>query len=105
LANKLEDVAKCNLLAGLQTRSDIYNCGYGDKVTFNHIFEIITSFYKNNSKIEYIKQPYSFFQVSTCASITKTSNNLQYYPSFDIYTGIKEYISHSRAENRGLEFN
>jgi ADP-L-glycero-D-manno-heptose 6-epimerase len=89
----VKDVVVCNLLAGIQTTTGVYNCGYGDYVSFNKIFEILKSFYKNESKIIYITQPYDFFQVSTKADISETSNDLGYHPLFDISKGIYEYIN------------
>lgn len=89
----VKDIAKCNLLAGISDVSNIYNCGYGSNVNFNYIFDIIKSYYKNESNIEYIKNKYDFFQNNTLADISSTINNLDYYPEYSIKDGIYDYIS------------
>jgi ADP-L-glycero-D-manno-heptose 6-epimerase len=89
----VKDVVMCNLLAGLSTTSNIYNCGYGESIDFNKIFNIITSNLITTSKINYIKNIYNFFQNETLADIKYTNNNLLFYPSYDIEKGIKDYIS------------
>ena len=89
----VKDVAKCNLLAGMSDSTNIYNCGYGDSISFNKIFEIIKTYYKSDSKINYIKNNYDFFQNETQAEITDTTKYLKYYPTYDIIKGIYDYIS------------
>lgn len=89
----IKDVVKCNLLAGISDMSNIYNCGYGYNVDFNNIFDIIKSYYRNESNIEYIKNKYDFFQNNTVADISLTMNNLHYSPEYSIKNGIYDYIS------------
>jgi len=89
----VKDIINCNLLAGLSETTNIFNCGYGESVSFNKIFEIIKTYYKGDSKINYIKNNYDFFQNETLADITNTTNNLNYYPKYDIVKGIYDYIS------------
>ena len=88
----VKDVAKCNILAGLSDKTDIYNCGYGDSVDFNKIFTIIHSYFKNNSKIQYIKNHYNFFQNETKADIQNSKDILKYNPEYDIINGVYDYI-------------
>jgi ADP-L-glycero-D-manno-heptose 6-epimerase len=89
----VKDVVHCNILAGLYAQTGIYNCGYGESVTFNMIYRIISSYFRNNSTIEYIANPYAFFQNKTLADISKTSTELSYYPSYNIIDGIYDYIT------------
>lgn len=89
----IKDVVKCNLLAGLSSSSDIYNCGYGQSVDFNTIFNIIKSYYHNTSKINYTENLYNLYQTNSFSDIKMTEQNLTYYPSFDIVKGIYDYIS------------
>jgi ADP-L-glycero-D-manno-heptose 6-epimerase len=88
----VKDIVKCNLLAGISKESGIYNCGTGESVDFNNIFDIIISYYKSDSKINYIKNNYTFFQNETKADIQKTTLLLQFTPDFDIIKGIYDYI-------------
>lgn len=94
----VKDVVLCNLLAGMSDSTDIYNCGYGESVDFNKIFEIIQSYYKGESKIQYIKNNYTFFQVETKADISNTFEKIYYKPKFDIVKGIYDYISNYLME-------
>jgi ADP-L-glycero-D-manno-heptose 6-epimerase len=89
----IKDIVMCNLLAGLSTTSDIYNCGYGKSVDFNTIFSIISSYVISTSKINYIKNTYDFFQNETLSDIKSTNNNLLFVPLYDIEKGIKDYLS------------
>jgi ADP-L-glycero-D-manno-heptose 6-epimerase len=89
----IKDVVKCNLLAGLTSTSNIYNCGSSKYVSFNTVFDIIKSYYKNDSKIIYIKNIFNFYQIKTIADIKDTEKHLIYQPSYDILKGIYDYIS------------
>jgi ADP-L-glycero-D-manno-heptose 6-epimerase len=89
----IKDVVRCNLLAGLNSESNIYNCGSGKSVSFNEIFDIIKSYYPNNSKINYIKNIFVFYQIKTLADIKLTETNLTYQPYYDIKKGIFDFIS------------
>ena len=88
----VKDVAICNIYAGFQSTTSIYNCGYGKSKCFNDIFSILKSYFKSESSIEYIKQPYTFFQTSTLADMSVISNEIKYYPSFDTVKGIYDYL-------------
>lgn len=89
----VKDIVKCNLLAGMSDKSNIYNCGNGESVNFNTIFNIIKSYYSNTlSKINYIKNTYNFFQLEILAYLKEMTDNLQYIPYYDINKGIYDYI-------------
>ena len=45
-----------------------------------------------NFEVEYIKNPYGFFQNHTQADIGPTTNDLGYKPAFDLESGIKAYM-------------
>jgi ADP-L-glycero-D-manno-heptose 6-epimerase len=87
----VKDVAHFNLLTALHQTAGIYNCGYGESVNFNTIFEIITSYYKNESSINYIENIYSFFQNETKADISSSIRDLNYTPKHNIIDGIYNY--------------
>jgi len=93
----VKDVAACNIYAGLQTKTGVYNCGYGKSECFNTLFSILKSYYQNDSEIVYIPQPYAFYQTCTLSNMILTSNILKYYPTFDIKTGIYDYIKTIQA--------
>jgi ADP-L-glycero-D-manno-heptose 6-epimerase len=89
----IKDVVNCNLLAGLSSSSNIYNCGYYESTDFNTIFNIIKSYYHNTSKINYTENLYNLYHNKTIADIKTTEKDLTYYPSFNIVKGIYDYIS------------
>ena len=88
----VKDVATCNIYAGFQASTAVYNCGFGASASFNQVVSILKSYFKSGSEIEYIKQPYVFFQNSTRSDMSVTSSEMKYYPSFDIVKGIYDYI-------------
>jgi len=83
----VKDVAMCNIYIGASVKTGIYNCGYGESVSFNHIFNIIKSYYKSDSKIVYIPQKYDFYQNTTKSQMSR----LGWKPVFDIVKGIYDY--------------
>jgi len=88
----IDDIVYCNLLAGMHNISNIYNCGYGQSVDFNLIYNIIYNKYNNDSQIIYIPNIYKFFQLNTCADISATTYYINYIPKFNITDGIEKYI-------------
>lgn len=89
----VKDVVYCNILAGIYSTTGIYNCGYGESVTFNKIYDIIYSYFRNDATIEYIDNPYTFFQNKTLADISISRKDLSFYPKYNIIDGIYDYIS------------
>ena len=86
----VKDVARCNLMAGMSSVSGIYNCGSGTSASFNEIFAILQSYYRNESTIRYIKNPYSFFQTETKADMSETLQGLGFSPTYTLSKGIYE---------------
>ena len=86
----VKDVARCNLMAGMSSVSGIYNCGSGTSASFNEIFAILQSYYRNESTIRYIKNPYSFFQTETKADMSDTLQGLGFSPTYTLSKGIYE---------------
>jgi ADP-L-glycero-D-manno-heptose 6-epimerase len=88
----VKDVVNCNLLAGISTKTGIYNCGFGEAINFNDIFSIIYNYYKNDSKINYIDNHYAFFQKYTLSNIDTTKKELGYEPKYNINKSIEKII-------------
>ena len=89
----VKDVAHCNLLAGMSDVSGIFNCGSGKTTTFNEIFDILNSYVRTGeSKINYIKNPYPFFQTETLADMSSSMTALGFYPSYSIQGGIYDFV-------------
>jgi len=101
----VKDVVRCNLLAGMNYISGIYNCGNGNSVSFNEIYKIIYSYFRNETKIEYIKNKYDFFQNNTLADITETKNQLSFMCKYDIVDGIYDYITNYLCESDNYRYH
>lgn len=85
----------CNLLikAAENPNPGIYNCGTGNAVTFNEVFETAKKIdLMSFSKVSYFKEiPYSFFQSYTCASLDKVSNAFDWQPKYNLEEGMRDY--------------
>jgi ADP-L-glycero-D-manno-heptose 6-epimerase len=88
----IDDVIKANLLAMRSDANGIFNVGSGISRTFNDIVEILLREMKEIVEIEYIKNPYSFYQNHTEADISKTEKILGYKPEFSLEDGIRKYL-------------
>lgn len=99
----IDDVVAANVLAMNAQKGGIYNVGFGVSRSFNDIIAILRkelaalSAHKNlaplgDFTLEYIKNPYTFFQTHTQADITQTTNDLGYTPAYSLEDGIKDYI-------------
>ena len=84
------DVVQANIKA-IGSKPGIYNVGYGKARTFNDIIKILTEVLEVKTDIEYIDNPYIFYQNNTCADITETQKHLQYNPEFSLEKGIAAY--------------
>jgi len=88
----VEDVAQINLLTGSQETRGIFNCGSGRSVSFNELFGILKSYYRNDSNIEYIQNPYDFFQKETMADMDETYKHVGSVSFHSISEGIYKYF-------------
>ncbi|MEA1986569.1 MAG: ADP-glyceromanno-heptose 6-epimerase [Candidatus Marinimicrobia bacterium] len=87
----VKDIIQANIKSALSGKSGIYNVGTGKARTFNDIIKILNDVMKAELKTEYIKNPYDFYQDNTEADISKTKDDLNYKPEYDLEKGIKDY--------------
>jgi ADP-L-glycero-D-manno-heptose 6-epimerase len=87
----VNDVVQANLKA-IDGPSGIYNVGSGVSRSFNDIISILKINLEIEFEIEYIDNPYKFYQNNTCANIEMTQKNLGFTPEFTLEEGIKAYI-------------
>lgn len=87
----INDVIQANIKAIEAKHSGIYNVGYGVERSFNDIIKVLKTIICD-FEVEYIKNPYSFYQNHTKADINSTTKDLFYYPRFSLELGIKDYI-------------
>jgi ADP-L-glycero-D-manno-heptose 6-epimerase len=93
----IEDVVQANIKALSATKSGVYNVGGGVARQFNELFGALTSAIGVEKQIEYIDNPFKFFQNHTEADISLTREYLGYEPRFSLEEGINAYASEIKA--------
>ena len=94
----IKDVVNANILA-MNAKSGIYNIGSGVSRSFNDIINILEKYFNYNISIEYIDNPFDFYQNNTCADLSLSSKFLNYYPEFDLEKGIYDYLDIIKSYN------
>ncbi|MDR0665601.1 MAG: ADP-glyceromanno-heptose 6-epimerase [Helicobacteraceae bacterium] len=87
----IEDVIQANIKALSAKTSGVYNVGSGRAREYNEIFGNLTKTLEANVEVEYIDNPWSFFQTHTEADISATKADLGYEPRFGLEKGIGAY--------------
>lgn len=87
----IKDVIQANVKAIESHQSGIYNVGSGVARSFNDIIACLKKGL-GEFEVEYIDNPYSFFQTHTQADISATKESLSYTPRFSLEEGIESYI-------------
>ncbi len=87
----IKDVIQANIKAIESNKSGVYNVGSGQARSFNDIIEIL-KLHLGDFEVEYIKNPYNFYQNHTQADISTTIKDLFYEPRYTLETGIEDYI-------------
>ncbi|MDD3466170.1 MAG: ADP-glyceromanno-heptose 6-epimerase, partial [Campylobacterales bacterium] len=93
----IEDVVQANIKALEAKKSGVYNVGGGVARQYNELFGALTSSIGVEKQIEYIDNPYKFFQNHTEADISLTREYLGYEPRFTLEDGIKAYADEIKA--------
>lgn len=87
----IEDVVQANIKALTAKKSGVYNVGSGVARQFNELFGALTTTLGIERQIEYIDNPYKFYQNHTEADISLTREFLGYEPRFSLEEGIRAY--------------
>lgn len=87
----INDVVQANIKALESKKSGIYNVGSGKARSFNDIVEILKA-HIGEFEVQYIKNPFSFYQNHTEADIKDTMKDLLYEPRYSLELGIEDYI-------------
>lgn len=88
----IEDVIDANILA-IEGLSGVYNIGSGVSRSFNDIISIIASRMNYKININYIDNPFDFYQNNTQADLTNSFLNLKYTPKYSLEEGIDNYLN------------
>ena len=88
----IQDVIAANVKAINAKKSGIYNVGSGKARSYNEIVDCL-KMNLGEFEVEYIDNPYEFFQTHTEANIVLTKKFLDYEPRFSLEVGIKNYLN------------
>lgn len=84
----VKDVIQANIKATYLNKSGVYNVGSGEANSFNDIVNEL----KKSTNIDYIDNPYNFYQNYTCADLDKSIAILNYKPLYNLKTGIEDML-------------
>lgn len=87
----IKDVIQANIKALESQKSGIYNVASSKARSFNDIVNILKSHF-GDFEVEYIKNPYLFYQNFTQGDITESVKDLFYEPRYSLEDGIADYI-------------
>ncbi len=87
----IKDVTNANILAAASKKGGVYNIGSGESSSFNDIVNLLKKIF--DFEVQYIKNPYDFFQQHTKADILQTKQDLGYVPRYSLEAGINEYLN------------
>ena len=87
----IKDVIQANVKAIEARASGVYNVGAGVARSFNDIVEILKK-HLGDFEVEYIDNPYAFYQNHTQADISLSEEFLSYTPRFSLEQVIESYI-------------
>lgn len=88
----IKDVVQANVRAMNAIKSGVYNVGSGVARTYNDIIDSL-HLWLGDFDVEYIDNPYKFFQNHTEADIASSRQFLGYEPRFSLEAGIQSYIN------------
>jgi UDP-glucose 4-epimerase len=89
----VDDVVQANInSANSSGVSGAFNIASGQRVSINHLINLITENYKNEFKIEFVnKRPGDVLH--SLADISSARNNINFNPIVTLEKGIKDYVN------------
>jgi len=97
----IRDVIDANLAALEAPRSGVCNVGSGKARTFNDIVENLGKQLGQNFDVEYIDNPFTFYQMHTEADLTESKAIMGWEPSWSLEKGIEDYVRLLESGHRG----
>lgn len=85
----INDIVQYNINSALKNVSGIFNAGYGNSFSFNDMIRFFELYYNRRIDVEFIKNPYKFYQTHTLCNLDE---NL-YEPKYDLMNGINDYLN------------
>lgn len=92
----IEDVVQANLRGISPKKSGVYNVGAGAARMYNEIIGCLHKELGLETEVEYIDNPWSFFQMHTEAAIEASKEGLGYEPNYPLEKGVAAYASEIR---------
>jgi ADP-L-glycero-D-manno-heptose 6-epimerase len=87
----IKDVIQANINAAKGV-SGIYNVGSGQSSSFLDIVRNIEFNINEKISINFIDNPYTFYQNNTLADLSKSKEGINYQPKYNLELGIKNYM-------------
>jgi len=88
----IDDVIQGNIKACSSKKNGVFNIGYGRSRSFVDIVNILQEYLGTSLEIEFFKNPFSGYQMHTCADISLSDEFLDYKPFFSLEEGIRKYM-------------
>ena len=97
----IRDVIAANLAALEAPRSGVCNVGSGKARTFNDIVENLGKQLGQKFDVEYIDNPFTFYQMHTEADLTESEAIMGWEPIWSLEKGIEDYVRLLESGHRG----
>jgi len=97
----IRDVIDANLAALTAKRSGVCNVGSGHARSFNDVIANINRILNINVDVDYIDNPFTFYQTHTEADLKETKAILNWQPSWSLEQGMDDYYASLAKQHRG----
>jgi ADP-L-glycero-D-manno-heptose 6-epimerase len=97
----IRDVIAANLAALEAPRSGVCNVGSGKARSFNDIVENLGRQLGQSFDVEYIDNPFTFYQMHTEADLSESKAIMGWEPSWSLEKGIEDYVRLLESGHRG----
>lgn len=97
----IRDVIAANLAALEAPRSGVCNVGSGKARSFNDIVENLGKQLGESFDVEYIDNPFTFYQMHTEADLSESKAIMGWEPSWSLEKGIEDYVRLLESGHRG----
>ena len=97
----IRDVIAANLAALEAPRSGVCNVGSGKARSFNDIVENLGQQLGESFDVEYIDNPFTFYQMHTEADLSESKAIMGWKPSWSLEKGIEDYVQLLESGHRG----
>jgi UDP-glucose 4-epimerase len=95
----VEDNVKCTWLAYLNGKpGESYNVGTGESTDYNTLAKIVKEITGSKSEIIHIPNPLKSYQMFTQADTSKTENELNFRPDYDLRKAIKDMFNRYKGK-------